>query len=393
MLFLAVGATLGALAVCAWNPLGRDGPLLPVFVALWVPAHLIDVLPAVEERVTWQSAASAALTALRTLLIAAAALLTDDLGILLLLLVALAAGKLGLVIFYVSRRYGLNGAWAEREALVDHLRQSVPMGLWGAVYMLRGQADQWIAAARFALHSFAAFSIAALLSPLVAVCRQAVSEVVLPSMSRVQAGGDAAGMMALNSRANVLVAALLYPLLGFVFAFAGEIVTVVYTATYLDAVPVMRISIVGLAGMAVELGTVIALLRQANFALAVASGSLVVSMAISWAGASIFGLAGAALGSVVAVYVDRAFILGRIAAHTGIPLSQLQDWRGLALLLAQTMLASAVAWAVVGHWFAGHGPVTRLCVGAAVLGSLVLLMTRLARAGSALRGAGAGAAG
>jgi O-antigen/teichoic acid export membrane protein len=393
MAFLALAGALGALVIGVWNPLGRYGLLLPVFVALWVPAYLIDVLPAVEERATWQAAASVALTALRTVLIAAGAFFTDDLGILLVLLVVLAGGKLALLLGYVGRRYGLGERWVEREAFADHLRQSVPMGLWGAVHALRGQADQWIAAARFALQSFAAFSIAAQLAPLVTVCRQAVNEACLPSMSRIQAAGDAAGMMALNNRANLMVAALLYPLLGFVFAFGEDIVVLVYTAAYLDAVPVMRVSILGLAGMVVELGTVVALLRQANFALAVAAGSLALSIAVSWAGASFFGLAGAAAGSVLAVYVDRAFILARIAAHTGIPLRRLQDWRGLALLLAQTALASAAAWAVVHGWLAAHGPLARLCAGAALLGALLLLMRQLARAGIALRGAGAGAAG
>ena len=38
------------------------------------------------------------------------------------------------------------------------------------------QADQWIAATLFALHSFAAFSVAAVLSPLVMIFRRSVLE-------------------------------------------------------------------------------------------------------------------------------------------------------------------------------------------------------------------------
>lgn len=181
--------------------------------------------------------------------------------------------------------------------------------------------------------------------------------------------------------------------LGFAFVFAEEIVTVVYTPAYIDAAPVMRVYILGLAGMVVELGTVIALLRQANFALGVAAATLILSVAVSWTGAHYLGLAGAAAGSVTGVYVDRAFILCRIAAYTGIPLRRLQDWRGLALLLVQAALASAAAWAVVHGWFAAAGAMVRLCAGGAVLGGLFLLMRQLARAMTAPRGAGAGACG
>ena len=66
-------------------------------------------------------------------------------------------------------------------------------------------------------------------------------------MSRMQAAGDVRGMLELNSRANVMVGTLLYPLLAFAFAFADELVTLVYTAAYLEAAPVMRVYIVGMA--------------------------------------------------------------------------------------------------------------------------------------------------
>ena len=40
-------------------------------------------------------------------------------------------------------------------------------------------------------------------------------------------------MLDLNSRANIMVATIVYPLLAFAFAFAEDLVTLVYTATYL----------------------------------------------------------------------------------------------------------------------------------------------------------------
>jgi O-antigen/teichoic acid export membrane protein len=374
MLFLALAGALSALAISAWNPwlpatlhrLTVYDPLVPLLVAIWVPAYLLDVLPLVDERVRWQASVTIALAAIRTAALALAAL-SGDLGIMLMVLVVLALAKLALILWYVRSHYGLDGDWIEKRAFADHLSHSLPIGLWATLFQLRGQADQWIAATRFTLHSFAAFSIAALLSPLVTLCRQAVSEAFFPSMSRVQASGDAAGMLALNARANVMVATLLCPILGFAFAFAEEIITVIYTATYVEAAPVMRIYIIGLAGMVVEFGTLIQLLRMGPYAVGTGSVALALSVALSWFGAGTFGLTGAALGSVCAIFIERALIVGRIASRTGIPLRRLQEWRNLALALAYGGVAALLAWLVVHARFGAYGSIMHLCIGAPVV--------------------------
>jgi hypothetical protein len=98
MLFLALAGALSALGISAWNPwlpatlhgLTVYDPLVPLLVALWVPAYLLDVLPVVDERVRWQATVTITLAAVRTALLALAAL-SGDLGVMLMVLVALAA--------------------------------------------------------------------------------------------------------------------------------------------------------------------------------------------------------------------------------------------------------------------------------------------------------------
>ena len=98
----------------------------------------------------------------------------------------------------------------------------IVLALSGALHGIRVQGDQWIAAAVFTVTQFASFSVATVLAPLVQIFRQSVNNVFLPSMSRLQSEGDHAGMLALNSRANCMVALLVYPMLAFAFVFAFE---------------------------------------------------------------------------------------------------------------------------------------------------------------------------
>ena len=375
LLFLAVAGLIAGWAVSPWNPwlpgkmhgFAEHTLVVPAFVLLWVIASLLDLLPTIEDRIAWQARATVGLATLRAVALSITAVLTRELGPVLLVLLAFAVFKLTLLIFYVAKHHGLRGPLLRWSAFSDQVKSSAPFGASGALYGWREQADQWVAAALFPMGMFGAFSIAALLAPLVHLFRQSVNSPFLPSMSRLQAAGDIAGMLDLNNRANVMVGALVYPLLAFVFVFADEIVTTIYTAAFVDAVPVMRVYIVGLAALVVELATVTLLLRQGGFMMRLNLVVLPLSVALSWYAAHRFGFAGAAVGSVSVVYIDRIVTLRRIALCTGIAFRRLQDWRTLGLLLLFAALAAVLAWGMVERYFAASAPLVRLIVGGLLL--------------------------
>src|ERR1700704_1271872 len=274
----------------------------------------------------------------------------------------------------MPRYHGPRGPVLRWRALSDQLKYAAPIGATGALYGLRFQADQWVAAALFSVGMFASFSIATVLGPLVHLCRQSVFHTFLPSLSRLQAAGDIPGMLKLNSRASVMVGALVFPLLAFAFVFAEEIVTIIYTAAYVDAAPVMRVFIVGFAGLVVDLGSTMLVLRQGVFIMRVSLLTLALSVALSWFSAHAFGLAGAAVGSVTAIYVDYIVILRRLAVCTGIPVRQLKDWRTLGLLILFAALAAAIAWSIVALYFSASGPLARVIVGGTLVAAVYAAM-------------------
>ena len=110
------------------------------------------------------------------------------------------------------------------EAFADQVRHATPFGAAGALYDLRAQADQWIAAAIFSLELFASFSVAAVIGTLVSLFRKSVNTAFLPGLSKLQAAGDVRGMLEVNSRANVMVGALVCPLAAFAFVKATGLV-------------------------------------------------------------------------------------------------------------------------------------------------------------------------
>jgi len=352
LVFLLGAGFLSAWALSEWNPFlpakfeamnEGHGIVVPAFTLLWVFASVLDILPTAEERVAWQARIIMSLSATRAIALSTAAILTHELAPVLWVLLAFTALKAGILMNYVARNHGLGGPIARRDTFGAQMRQAAPFALSGTLHGIRVQGDQWIAAAIFTVTQFASFSVATVLAPLVQIFRQSVNNVFLPSMSRLQAEGDHAGMLALNSRANCMVALLVYPMLAFAFVFAVQIISLIYTRTYLDAVPVLRIYTVGLVAFVVELVSTLFVLRQGPFAAKANGVVLAIALPMSYFGAVHFGLAGAAMGSVAAIYAERGLSLQRIAALTGTPIRRLQDWGTLGRILVASILAAGAS--------------------------------------------------
>jgi peptidoglycan biosynthesis protein MviN/MurJ (putative lipid II flippase) len=126
----------------------------------------------------------------------------------------------------------------------------------------------------------------------------------------------------------------------------------------------------------IEPASVMLLLRQGAFSMSVGVLALLLSVAVSFAAARLFGLAGAAAGSVTAIYFDHLATLWRISRSTGIPLRRLQDWRSLALLLLCAALAGFVAWGIVNSLEVPEAA-ARAMVGGVLLGAVYLSLVML----------------
>jgi len=350
------------------EPLTKYGALVPAFVALWVVAYLLDFLPTIEERIPLQAFANISVASTRAVLVAGAAWLTGDMALILWLLLAVVVLKVSLLFAYVGRFHGWRRPWFRGSVFAGQIRYTAPFGFSSAFYVLRSQADQWVAAALFTLHSFAAFSIAAILLQLVNLFRTSVLEAFMPSMSRMEAAGDVRTMMQMNARANAMVGMLLFPLLGFAFVFAEELVTLVYTAAYVEAAAVIRVYILAMLPLIIEYNSVMAFTRQGMFVLRTNLVMLAVAVPLSWAGGTYLGLAGAALGSALSLYIDRIIFLRRIATVTGVPVREQQHWRALGRYLAWAALATLAAWLVGDKLFASSHVVVQLAMAAIVLG-------------------------
>jgi O-antigen/teichoic acid export membrane protein len=167
----------------------------------------------------------------------------------------------------------------------------------------------------------------------------------------------------------MIVGVALFPLLAFAFVFADALITAVYTAAYVNAVPVMRVYSISSVAYVVELNSIMMLLRQGPFAMRVNFVVLLIGIPSSLAGALIAGLPGAAAGSVAAIFAERAMTLYRVSSLTGVPIRRLQEWAGLARVLVPAACSAALAGWLVEQTaaLAPLAPLVRVAEGAAIM--------------------------
>ncbi len=383
LIFLLGAGALAAFFVSELNPwlpekvklIEGGGWFLPAFAMVWVAASLIETLPNADNRVVLQAKIIAGLALARTVLVGAAAM-TGKLDLVFLCLLIHGVLKLLLSIGYIGLNHGWRLWHTARPTWKAQLVYTLPFGLCSALFLLRGQVDQWVVAAIFQPGEFAAFTVAAVVAPLVSLIRTSVNNAVLPRMNSLQANDDAGGMIGLNRKANSATVFVLLAFLGLVFAQAEHIVTVLYTDAYVAAGEVMRVNVIGLVGVAIEVTTIMHVLNQGRFLLGLDLLVIFLAVLFSYLGGLLLGLPGAALGTALTLWVGNAACFWRISKLTGIELKSLQDWRAI-LLAAGAAIVSTSAALFVDTRLVDIPPVARLLWGSILYIGVYFFTVRL----------------
>lgn len=360
--WIVFAALLSAFAVSQLNPLLPDnirnlssyGILIPSFMFLWVSSSLIEFLPSADQNISWQAGAILGLTLIRNTTIVAAAYFGQDLEVVFFSLLVFAVLKLTISLYYIISRYGMGCLLPRFSMFKRQLTYAGPFGLSGIFFNLRSRVGQWVVALMFPPGSFAVFSIAISINMIANVLRSSMASVIVPTMSQSEGGGDHDRVLQLNNRANIAISSIIFPFASFIFFFAGLVVEVLYTDKYLDAVPVVRIYLIGTIILAVEMGSVLVVLRQGNFVLRVSAALLAVTLISAYYGALLLGISGVAVVAVAGTFIGRVLNFRRVSKLTNKPLRSLQDWLTLTKLFFASIVASIIALTVcnilAGSW-------------------------------------------
>ncbi|MEZ5659776.1 MAG: lipopolysaccharide biosynthesis protein [Burkholderiaceae bacterium] len=331
--YMAVAGTLGALAAalwCSWQSMAASSGLgFALFVGLWVFASLLDTLFSAQQRALDQARLNLLFALLRVGLVLGVALQWSTWEAVLIAHLVLAAGK-GAACLLAVWRFSSTGARSSRQTVLEHARYVAPFGVSSAMYLLRGRIDQWLVVSLFSAAQFGLYSVAAVFSPIQGLFRATLNQVVLPEMNRLQSAGDLSQMQGLNRRGNLAMGLLMFPTLAFIASRTEPLLSLLFTADYSAAAPVVRTYCVVLFIESIEVTMILTAMRQGGYMMRTDALTLPIVILVSWLAAQEFGLTGAALGGVAGAVVAQSAAFWRACAVTDTRLRDIQNWSALA---------------------------------------------------------------
>lgn len=336
----------------------------PLFVGLWVMASLFDTVAVADGRADIQARAAISLSIFRFLALGFAAVLIDGLASVVIAMTALAAIKFTLALVYGAywphrQKYQLDLPLLRRQVLY-----ATPFAFGNALFLLRAQTDQWIAASLFSAESFALVSTGAVVLSLASLVRQPICNALLPPLGKLLAADEGPKASRLIAQGNVAIAILLLPFLGWLFACAPDLISLVYTEAYQPAATLMRFYLMGLAASVIGGGYLLAAVGAGRSAVIISAVNLVLSASVSWIAARAFGLVGTVAGSVATMIIGEVWALSVVAKK--VPCSVWALWRpSVVVRVYAVVLSACVVTNGINIWLADESVIMRVAIATA----------------------------
>jgi len=212
--------------------------------------------------------------------------------------------------------------------------------------------------------TFALYSVGCLQVPLVDWLAGPAGNVMMVRMAEDR--GQVAAVLDLWRETTRRLALVFVPLVAVLFLLAHDLITVLFTASYAGAAPVMRVWCLMILLTVLQTDAVLRVFAQTPFLLLLNLARLaLVAVTIPWLMAR-FGLPGAALAAVLALAMAKGAALMRMQRLLGALPGEILPWRALlAIAVAGAAAAVPAAWA---HAQLGTASLLSLAVSAGVYG-------------------------
>jgi O-antigen/teichoic acid export membrane protein len=319
------------------------------FAALQIAGSPLDIAWNACGRIGASALARLATECVRSGALVAGALLTGSVrgAIVGMTLATAARAAVGFVI--LARAHGLVGSGA---LLRRQIAYSLPFGAAFLLIVPQQQFHQYAISATVTAAAFAVYSVGTFQLPIVDILYTPVSELLQIGLAESEGQGQphTAGLRLFHEAVGQLAFAFL-PAAGLLLVVAPSLIELVFSAVYLEAVPLFRFSVIPVVLAALPLDGVMRARAQNRFTLVLSGAKLAATVPLVLGGLALGGPIGAFLGWNLAEALARAVMLRRAAALFEVPMLRVLPLRALARQLAATAFAMPVAYFALHETF------------------------------------------
>ena len=225
----------------------------------------------------------------------------------------------------------------------EQLAYSIPLWLTSIVGVTGGMLDRAIVAGAFRPVDYAIYSVGALSVPLDVIFQASVADVLRASLPPLVQRGELAEVARLLRESVRKLALVILPSFVFLYGFAHEFITLLFTNQYADSVHVFRIYLYTMPLWIFTLSLVPQVFGATRINLHIVLVSTVVHLVLSFTLLKLVGFYGPALSGVISTYVSTGIYLAMAMSLVKVPLAQLVPYGRIAATLGCCALALVVA--------------------------------------------------
>jgi O-antigen/teichoic acid export membrane protein len=325
------------------NPeLTRNLPWVAAFTALTLAGAPLDVALNASGRIGAAALVRVGTEGTRALGMIAGAHLTGSVEGVFAGITAAAALRVLVTLATLVPRYGLR---VDLAALRRQVAYALPFGVAFLLIVPQQQFHQYAVGAAVSAAAFAVYSVGTFQLPVVDVLYTPVSELLQIGLAEAEgAHRPVHAGLALFHEAVLQLSFAFVPLAGLLAVAAPDVIALLFSPRYLDAVPIFRLAVLSVALAALPLDGVMRARAQNRFMLGLSAAKLALTVALVGLGLSLRGPIGALAGWIVAEAIARGVMLFRTAQLFEVPLLHVLPLRALWRQAAATAVAAPAAW-------------------------------------------------
>ncbi|ARA94449.1 hypothetical protein AWN76_015660 [Rhodothermaceae bacterium RA] len=306
-----------------------------------------------------------------------ALVLFDSVAAVLWAILMAAVVRLGAAWWLVRR--ALRGLpWGERPvSLARQIRFGLPVGAANVVNILNVEIDKLVISVYFSVAQFARYTNGAFDIPVVGTVAGALNSVLMPEFARAHQEDHVDDVVGLWNGAITRSALLFVPLMGFLFFFAEDLITLVFSNKYAESAVIFQIYLVAMIPKIVWFGPILVALGYPREPLVGASIALVSNVVLNVVLIRWVGFTGPAWATVITTFVLVGYYMMRLKMVLGLSLRDVFPWRQVGQMLVLSV-------GVGGLVYLGLGPLeapnyVRLALGGLLFYALALPLLWRAR--------------
>ncbi len=233
------------------------------------------------------------------------------------------------------------------------LTYALPFGAAFMVIIPQQQFHSYLVSATVTAAAYAVYSVGCFQLPIVDMLYSPVSEILQLGIAEHDARGDHAAPLQLFREAVSRLSFVFIPTMAVLFVCARSLILFLFTARYLEAVPLFRLALLSIPMAALPLDGVMRARAENKFVLKISVFKLALTVPLVWSGLRAFGTIGALGGWICAEETCRMLLLWKTSRVFGATVLEMLPTRELCFQALAALVAAPVAALVLR---AAEGP-------------------------------------